>query len=273
MEVKKASVNCSLTKVKFELGSKGGSSHLKRLSSPGFWPIPKKTKQWAPKPSPGPHSSEKSLPLLVFIRDVVNLAQTGREAGMIISNGKVKIDGRIIRNKNYPLGLMDVIEILDFNKAYRVIPSSHRFYNFTLINDAEKSFKLCRIENKKILKDGRVQLQCHDGRNLILNAAEGTESNVNQYKVLDVLKFSLENYEILGHYKFDKETYAVIIGGKNIGKHGMIVDIESDQNKARKLRIVKLAGSDGADYSTIPDYLFIVGKDKPIISLPGGSGV
>lgn len=244
---------------------------MKRLASPAFWPISKKAKRWAPKPSPGPHSSVKGLPLLIFVRDVMKFAQTRREAEIIISNGKIKVDGRIVKDKNYPIGLMDVIEILELNRAYRVVPSRHGYYSFEPINEDEKNFKICRIENKKILKGGRVQLQLHDGKNLVLNPIGETESNVHQYKVLDTIKISLVNNEILEHYKFDQKMYAVIIAGKNIGAHGTIVDIEQSQNKPRKLRIVKLACSDSAEYSTTPNHFFIIGRDKPDISLPRGS--
>ncbi len=253
------------------MGSKGGSSHLKRLSSPGFWPISKKAKKWVSKPLPGPHSSERCLPLLIFVRDIMGLAQNSREAEMIISEGKIKLDGRIIKNKKHPVGLMDVIEIKDLNRAYRVIPSTHRVYNFRPINESEKNFKLCRIKNKKTLKNGDLQIQLHDGRNLFLNAGEDTDTPQIKYDVLDVVKLSLESHEILEHFKFDKGMYAMITSGKNIGAHGTIVDIESLKNKPRKLRIVKLAGSDGVDYSTIPDHFFLIGKDKPAISLFGGT--
>ena len=253
------------------LGNKGGNSHLKRLAAPGFWPISRKTKKWVPKVSPGPHSSKKSVPLIIFIRDIMNLTQNRRETVIILSGSKVKVNGRIIKDTNHPLGLMDVVEIIESNAVYRVIPSKKKFYNFQSIGEEEKRFKLCRIENKKILKTGCVQLEFHNGDNVLTKLPNVKESNTEEYNVLDTVKLSLNTDEILDHYKFNKDAYAIITAGKNIGMHGTIAEVEPTKNKVRKLRMVKLNGSDGGTYSTIPDHFFIIGKDKPVISLPEGA--
>ncbi len=249
------------------MGSKGGSSHLKRLAAPAFWPIRRKEKVWVVKPSPGPHPSDRSIPLLVVVRDMLGLAKTGKEASVIISEGKIKIDGKIRRDRRFPVGLMDVVEIPALNKVYRVVPSTHRMFTFQPINDKEKTFKLCRIENKKTVKGGKIQLNLHDGRNLLLKPEE---TGGNGYKVLDVLKIDLSTNQILDHLKFEKGMYAVVIGGKNVGKHGILTEIEDTPYKKRKLRTVKIKGKDGVEYNTIPDYVFVVGKESPEILLPEG---
>ncbi len=249
------------------MGSKGGKSHLKRLAAPGFWPIHRKEKVWTIKPSPGPHPSDRSIPLLVVVRDLLGLAKTSKEAGIIISEGKIKVDGKIRKDKKFPVGLMDVIEVSGLNKFFRVVPSTQRFFAFQPIDEEEKTFKLCRIENKTTVKEGKIQLNLHDGRNILLNPEEASG---NGYKVLDVLKVSLPDNKIIEHLKFEEGMYAVIIGGKNTGKHGVIIEIEKTPYKKRKLKTVKIRGKDGVEYNTIPDYVFVVGKENPVVSLPGG---
>ncbi|RLI05076.1 30S ribosomal protein S4e [Candidatus Bathyarchaeota archaeon] len=249
------------------MGRKGERSHLKRLASPAFWPIPRKQKVWVVKPSPGPHPVDRSIPLLIIVRDLLGLAQTEKEASIIISEGKVKVDGRIRKDKRFPVGLMDVVEILDVNKAYRVVPSTHRVFSFQPINEEEKMFKLCRIENKTTVKGGKFQLNLHDGKNILLRTEE---PETNGYKTLDVIKINLQNNEIMEHFKLEKGMYAVIIGGKNIGRHGTITEIEENPYKKRRLKTVKIKGTDGMEYNTILDYVFVVGKENPVISLPGG---
>lgn len=246
------------------MGSKGGKSHLKRLAAPGFWPIHKKEKVWTVKPSPGPHPSDRSIPLLVVVRDLLGLAKTSNEASIIISEGRIKVDGKVRRDKKFPVGLMDVVEIPDLKKFFRVIPSTHRVFAFQPISEEEKMFKLCRIENRTTVKKGKIQLNLHDGKNILLNPEEAFGDG---YKVLDVLKVSLPENKIIEHLKFEEDMYAIIIGGKNTGKHGVIVDIEKTPYKKRKLKTVKLRGKDGVEYNTIPDYVFVIGKENPMISL------
>ena len=249
------------------MGSKGGKSHLKRLAAPGFWPIHRKEKVWTVKSSPGPHPADESIPLLIVVRDILGLAKTSKEAGIIISEGKIKVDGRVRRDRRFPVGLMDVVEVLGLNRFFRVVPSIHRFLAFQPIDEKEKTFKLCRIENKTTVKNGKIQLNLHDGRNILLNPEEASGDG---YKVLDVLKISLPDNNITEHLRFKEGMYAIIIGGKNIGKHGKIVEIEKTPYKKRNLKTVKIVGKDGVEYSTIPDYVFVVGEDSPIITLPGG---
>jgi len=72
-------------------------SHLKRLAAPEFWPIPKKKYTWVFSPSPGPHKKEECIPLAIVVRDILKLAETGKEAKRIIKAGEVIVDGKVRR--------------------------------------------------------------------------------------------------------------------------------------------------------------------------------
>ena len=73
------------------MGKMGGSKHLTRHAAPAFWPILRKEWRWAVKPSPGPHSIERCLPLLIIVRDILGYAKTAREARKIIAQGHIKV--------------------------------------------------------------------------------------------------------------------------------------------------------------------------------------
>src|SRR6266571_3186944 len=62
------------------MARKGGSRQLKREPAPGFWPIKRKERTWAPNTRPGPHSREKSIPLVIVIREILGYARTAKEA-------------------------------------------------------------------------------------------------------------------------------------------------------------------------------------------------
>src|SRR5260370_17863714 len=90
---------------------KSGPRQLKREPAPGFWPIKRKERTWAANTRPGPHSREKSLPLVIIIREILGFARTSKEAIRIISTGKVKIDGIFRRDHPIPLGLIHSFQI------------------------------------------------------------------------------------------------------------------------------------------------------------------
>ncbi|MEM1555119.1 MAG: S4 domain-containing protein, partial [Desulfurococcaceae archaeon] len=93
-----------------------GSRHLKTFAAPAFWPIMRKKYKWVVKPSPGPHAISRCLPLLIIVRDILKYAETSREARKLISEGHFLVDGRVRRNYKYPVGVMDVISIKEYDE-------------------------------------------------------------------------------------------------------------------------------------------------------------
>src|SRR5438445_13499483 len=93
------------------MARKFGPRQLKREPSPGFWPIHRKEHTWAPRTHPGPHAREKSLPLMVIVRESLGLANIAKEATRIISNGDVKVEGVVRRDRRFPDGLDDNVEV------------------------------------------------------------------------------------------------------------------------------------------------------------------
>ncbi|MEM4733906.1 MAG: S4 domain-containing protein, partial [Candidatus Bathyarchaeia archaeon] len=135
------------------MGKKGKTGRLKRKVAPSFWPIHKKEFYWAVRPSAGPHSLEKCLPLAVVLRDILGVAENRKEAKSILAQGKVYVDGKIRRSDDFPVGLMDVIAIPELDKFFRLLPS-HKGLILNPISKEEASFKLFRVEDKTLVKNG-----------------------------------------------------------------------------------------------------------------------
>ena len=127
------------------------SKHLKRLNAPRALRLHRKERKWTVRPSPGPHPIEKSIPLGLIIRDYLKLSDTQKEAKRIISNGEVTVDGKTQKNNKFPCGLMDVISIPKMKKDYRILFNQRGKLTLVPINSKEANWKLCRIENKKII--------------------------------------------------------------------------------------------------------------------------
>jgi small subunit ribosomal protein S4e len=232
------------------------SKHLKRLNAPRAIRLHRKEKKWTIRPSPGPHPIEKSLPLGLIIRDYLKLSDTQKEAKRIISNGEVTVDGAIQKNNKFPCGLMDVISIPKMKKDYRVLFDQRGKLTLVPINSKEANWKLCRIENKKIIKGKQIQLNLHDGRNKIIKKDE--------YKTGDVLKIELKDQKISETYKFDKGNISMIIGGSHIGE---VANIEKlDVIASSTSNLVEMKGK--TNFSTLQKYVFPIGKTKSVIELP-----
>ncbi len=248
------------------MGKKGKVGRLKRKPAPRFWPIHRKEAVWIVRPSSGPHSLEKCLPLSLVLRDILEVAETRKEAKKIISQGKVYVDGKVRLKDDFPVGLMDVISMPDLKKFYRVLPS-HKGLFLNPISKEEASFKLLRVEGKTIVKNGTSQVALHDGSNMLVKVEDTKSPSEVGYETFDTLKLGLPEKEVLGQLKTKKGNMAVITGGKNIGKKGKIVEIEKTEAKKRRNALVVIEDESGNRYQTILDFVFSVGGAKSLISL------
>ncbi|MEW5937900.1 MAG: 30S ribosomal protein S4e [Candidatus Thermoplasmatota archaeon] len=230
------------------------SKHLKRLVMPRTWPLPRKIVHWAPMPSPGPHPMQRSMPLYMVVRDMIELCDTAREAKRIIGMREVLVDRRVASDPKLPVGLMDVLSIPKTMVHFRVM--LNRLGRFALVRIEEESagWKLCRVERKTIVKGGKTQLGLHDGRCIL---TEG-----KRFKTGDVLKIQLPSQKILGHYPLAKGNMAMLIGGSHIGElheiEGYLVTANPKANM--------VSFKDGL--STVKEHVFVVGKGSPEVKMP-----
>ena len=254
------------------MGKKGKVGRLKRKPAPRFWPIHRKEAVWVVRPSSGPHSLEKCLPLSLVLRDILGVAETRKEAKKIISQGEVYVDGKVRLKDDFPVGLMDVISMPDLKKFYRILPS-HKGLFLNPISKEEASFKLLRVEGRTIVKKGTSQIALHDGSNMLVKVKDPENPPEVVYKTFDTLKLGLPKKQVLGQLKTKKGNIAIITGGKNIGKQGKIVEIEKTEAKKRRNTLVVIEDEKGGRYQTILDFVFSIGGAKSLISLPEANAI
>lgn len=244
----------------------GEKKHLKRTGAPSYWSVQRKEAKYTINPSAGPHSSSDCIPLLIIVRNLLHLADNAREAKLIIHSGEIKVDGIIRKDIRYPVGLMDVVDIPRANLFFRVIPAPRRGLILHSIDEEEIGFKLCRIENKTVIKGGNLQLNLHDGRNILVQLKDPTIANEDIYKTKDVLKISIPSQEILEHIKFDENIYSIVIAGRNLGLTGKITKIEKLFGPHASTVTLE---RDGKTFQTELEYAFPIGIEESLISLPG----
>jgi small subunit ribosomal protein S4e len=228
---------------------------LKRLLAPKFWKVPKKIAKWTVAPRPGPHKKFESIPLQIIVRDILKLAETGKEAKSIIKKGEVFVDGRARKDHAYPVGLMDVVAIPRIKKYFRVLPTE-KGLELVEIEESEADKKICRIKNKTTVKKGKMQLNLHDGRNLLVDK--------DVYKTGDSLLLKLPEQKILEHIKFEKGNLGLVIKGKNSGKIVRIKEVIITRSREPNKVICEL---ENKEIEVVKDYVFVVGKQEPAIKL------
>ncbi len=221
------------------------SKHLKRYAAPRSWAIQRKPKVWTVRAKPGAHSMEKSIPLLVALRDILNLGDTASEIRKILARRDVLVDGKVRTSPKLPVGIMDVISIPKIKSFYRVMVNPRGQITLKKIEKSESTWKLARIMNKTIVKGGTLQLHLHDGRNILVKKDE--------FKTGDAIKISLPDQKIIEKFPMKEESLAFLTGGAHIGTICRIKRIEVTRNPDPNI----VEFHEG--FNTIIDHVFIIG--------------
>ncbi|RLE96434.1 MAG: 30S ribosomal protein S4e [Thermoprotei archaeon] len=246
--------------------AKGSLRHLRRATSPSFWPIHRKEFVWAVKPAPGPHPLARCIPLGVLIRDVLGYALTMKEARKVLAERRVYVDGRVVTDYKFPVGLMDVIYLRGPEEYYRVLPHPTKFFMLHRIGEEEARLKPLRIKRKTMVRGGNLQLTFHDGRNYLLRLRDPMNPVEDTYRTFDTVLLDLSKKEIVEHVRMEEGVLAYVIDGRNVGFLGRVESIHQIFKRARS--IVTLKSEDGDVARTILEYVFAIGREKPLISLP-----
>lgn len=224
------------------------SSHMKRLTMPRSWPLPRKSSVWIQKPNPCGHPLDLCMPMGVILRDVLGVAQNRREAKKILHSKLVKVDGAIETDIGRGVGLMDVLTVGDV--SYKCVLDTNGKLRYRTIPAKEATTKICRVMGKTTIKGAKTQVHLHDGRNLLFN--ENPE-----YKTGDSLVISLPDQEVKSYHKFEEGSIAYLTGGNHIGELATVRG--QDIKRSSKANEVQFD-----DFGTISDYVFIISGESDI---------
>ncbi len=228
--------------------------HLKSIAAPKSWPIKRKEHIFVARPNPGPHKLENSMPISLILKMLLQV-KTAREAKQVINQRKILVNKKPIDDIRFPAGLFDVVEFSD--KYFRILLNNRGKLIFKEISKAESSILLCKIIKKTRLKGNKTQLNFHNGFNILV------EKNENDYKANDVLILGNENNEIKDRISFEKGNLVYIIKGKNLGKTARIEEVHEKPPFNNQITV----SIDDKKMNLPKDYVFLMGKTKPIITL------
>ncbi len=227
-------------------------AHLKRLAIPNTWPIPRKLTKYITRPMAG-NSLEFSLPLSVVFRDVLKIANTAKEVKYLLLNNLIFVNGIQRKDIKQTIGLLDVLQMKSSagtDEAYRMLLDEKGKFIFVPIKETEVRIRPNKVVGKSLLKGGKVQLNFMNGYNIIVEKDE--------FKVGDVVVLELPEKKVKEIFSLDKGMVVYLLGGSYVGKFGKVVEFDN------KNIIVKVGTE---TIKTDRKYAFVVGKDKPIITL------
>lgn len=232
-----------------------GSKKLKRQMAPQFWGITRKDKRFVITVKPGPHKKNYAVPTAVFLRDMLKIVTSLREAKAAIYSGKVKIDGVTRKSLHHPIGLMDVIELENVSDIYRLVPTEEKLLKPIKIKESEKTKKLVRVTSKTTINKGKLQIGFHDGRSII------SDSDVS---VGDTCLIQFPDQKILEVIKLEAGCQGLVTRGVNAGQIGKIETVEEGTFILPK-RVVVILGERKIEIPA--DIIMPVGKEEPVIQL------
>jgi small subunit ribosomal protein S4e len=203
--------------------------HQKRSNISLKWPIPRKGSTYIAVAS---HSKNSSIPLVVILREMLNIARTKKEAKYITKNKYVKVNNKVRNNEKFPVQLYDIVSLEKSKKSYRLEIHNKKFTLKEVSGEDAKQLTL-KVIGKKIISKDKIQANLLNGQNFLMK--EG-------FSVGDSLLVDTEKNKILKIIKLTKGANVEIIVGKHAGQVGTLNEIVQTGNEKRYL--VQLEGKE-----------------------------
>jgi len=225
------------------------TNHQKRLSAPDSWPVERKTETFTVKATGGPHGDD-GVPLVIVLRDVLGVVDTTKEAKYALNNDSVLVNGDVPSDVREPIGMFDILALPAREDYFRVFPDEGGRLGLTEIDADAASSKLSKIEDKTVVSDGRVQLNFHDGSNLVVED--------DDYDTNDSVVVANEGEEVVAHFEYEVGALVTAIDGEHAGDVGTLDSIEVTPGSARNNVHVE---SDDGTFETIEDYVVVIDEN------------
>ncbi|KAF9573309.1 40S ribosomal protein S4 [Mortierella alpina] len=245
------------------LEARGPKKHLKRLNAPKHWMLDKLTGTYAPRPTAGPHKLRECLPLVILMRNRLKYALNGKEVQSILMQRLVKVDGKVRTDSTFPAGFMDAITIEKTGENFRLVYDTKGRFTVHRITAEEAKYKLCKVKKVQLGAKGIPFVVTHDGRTLRYPDP--------LIKVNDTIKLDLETSKFSEFIKFEVGNVAMVTGGRNTGRVGVITHRE---RHIGGFDIVHIKDVLDRQFATRLSNVFVIGEgNKPWVSLPKNKGV
>ncbi len=187
-------------------------AHINRHNIGKFWPIPRKGSKYLARSS---HNLGQSIPLVIVMREVLGLVKTKKELQKLINEKQIQINGKEIRETNYPICLFDILTLTTVKKNYKATLSENKKFAFEEVKDKDAKSREYKVLGKKILSKDKIQLNLMTGKNI---------TTKEKAKMADTIILGFDN-KIIEIIELKKGNNAMVLEGKHTGKKGKIDEV------------------------------------------------
>jgi len=184
-------------------------------------PIPRKGTKYVARAQ---NDLQNSVPVVIALRDMLKLARITKEVKRMIHQKHLKINGKEVKDHRESIKLFNLFEA---NKTYILTLTQNGKF---VLEETKNKERPCKVINKKILTGDKIQLNCHDGSNVLT-----TDKKI---RTQDTIYLSPEG-KVKKHAIFEKGKECIVIRGKFLGQKGKIESIE-ENNVVVKLKETKV---------------------------------
>lgn len=224
------------------------SNHLKAYAAPKSWTLLKKVTKWTLRPMPGSHPLKRALPVGMLLRQL-GVAQTMREIKHVLNSKAVTVNGKVVLDAHFGVGLMDAISVKPGKSLRCTIDTKGRLV-FKDAPDAEMSKKIAQVSGKRTVKGAKVQVNLSDGRSMLVKK--------DDLSVGDGVLIEVPSQKVIDSFKLEKGTSVLLLGGRHTGLICVVEEVLGE-------KIVCKHDKDRIE--TLTKVAFPVGKAKPVVKL------
>lgn len=157
------------------------------------------------------------VPVVIALRDMLKLARNAKEVQSMVNQKLLKINNREVKDIHESIVILNH---LTADKTYRLILNPQNRFTF---EETKEKTRPCKIIGKKLIGKNKIQINLHDGTNIISKE----KLNVQDTVYLD------EKNKITKHVQLENGKPCFVISGKHQGNHGTIEDIHDNIAKVK----------------------------------------
>lgn len=203
------------------------------------------------------------IPLCVLLINKLKYVKTQKELRYVLTQKMIKVNGVVRTDKDFPLGVMDVLTIDSANESYRLLYNNNRNFILTKIDADEARFRLDVVVRKKLGKRGVPFI--------FTNTGSTFRYCDPAIKIKDTVKIDIKTGSIVEYLPFAHDMRAFVVRGKNMGCVGTIKNIEKHDAGND---IAYIIDTNGRGFNTRADNVFVIGdSNELLIKLPKGDGI
>ncbi|MGC8496176.1 MAG: S4 domain-containing protein [Candidatus Micrarchaeia archaeon] len=225
------------------MGIKGNSRHIKALNAPSYFPTERKGFKYVAKQNPGRFNLARSVSLIVALRKM--LEEGNGPLRTLIKEGGVKVNGSVIRDIKYPVGINDVISIEKSKRHFAIGINDRAKFSYSELKEEPKE-KIRKIVGKYKAKMNKIMIRLDDGT--VIDAPKNADVN-------DSIKINNEK-KVANVIKAKEGAKCIIIDGIHVGSQGVIKSLQA--GTSIKQASAQVQGSDGTVFETLLKNIMIV---------------